>query len=681
MRFRAAMILAACASLLVVGPDFVGAIESSPKDSDVDLFQQPLLFEPNHGQADSSVEFLARSGGLVVELAKQGVRIRFRSEDGCESEVEISLDGSRTDVVLQGLRSAEARVNYFIGNNPINWQTNLPTYGAVSYKDVYSGIDWIFYERDGLLEHDFVVSPGADASQIQLQINGVNQTHIDTRGNLVLTTEAGSLEMLAPIAFQESQNIESKYRLASDSRVGFELGPYDPEKPLIIDPQISYGSFLGGATFDNANDVAVDNKGNFYVVGYTEANTRIPGYGDGFIYKFNSSGAVVWSAFLIGSFGDVASAIAVAPNGTAYIVGSTDSRDFPIVAGFQTRNAGLLDAFVVKLAVNGSTIIRSSYLGGSGNDSATGIEIGTGPKLRNGLYITGNTNSRNFPLKNATQNQFGGGTKDGFLAIVHSIQFTNLMSTYVGLDGSDDITSLALNTARGDLYATVLSLDTSDGGYVAHFRPKQGSNSPNVGIDYETYVEYLDNSYGARFAYKWMLAFRRFAGSAPLQPGASPTIMIALSSCLPQAPATSCSDNGVLLSLDQDLNPLGAVNFGGQGPGAHFINDIAVSRSGTIYMVGDTLIKNLPLVNAFQTQHKGGWEGFVIALAPGTNQTTLYSYLGGTGFDFASAVAVDSTGNIFVVGQTSSKKFPTTPNGLKRTLGGTADGFVVKITP
>jgi hypothetical protein len=347
------------------------------------------------------------------------------------------------------------------------------------------------------------------------------------------------------------------------------------------------------------------------------------------------------------------------------------------VGGFQTQNAGSTDAFVTKLAANGSGIIKSSYLGGSGRDHATGVELGTGAKQRNGLYVTGNTDSRNFPLKNATQTQYGGGNQDGFLAIVHSVNFQRLLSTYVGGEGSDQVTSLALNPARGDLYAAGIALDSSSA-YITHFKPRSGGNGP--GLSFDSLTEAFDESYAFRFAVKWAIVFDSVNIRGPLHSNASPNIMVAASGCVPQAPATTCTENAVLLTYDQDLNPQGAFNFGGTGPGSYFINDVVTTKLGVIHMVGDTLIRNLPLVNPIQATHKGGWEGFVITLAPG-NQTTFYSYLGGTKFDFAKAVAVDKNGNILVAGGTSSRQFPTTPGALDRTLGGSTDGFVIKISP
>ncbi len=310
--------------------------------------------------------------------------------------------------------------------------------------------------------------------------------------------------------------------------------------------------------------------------------------------------------------------------------------------------------------------------------------------MTNGLYIFGTTDSRNFPRKNATQNQYGGGRQDGFLAIIHSVQFEQVMTTYVGQKGADEITSLALNPARGDLYVLTMIADSNAEPFIAHLKPKSsGLNKQQPDDLIHQFIAnvfalgiFLDRADLIKFALELELN-RPIGAAASLDasnPNASASIVLA-SSCQPQPPATSCSENGSLTFLDQDLNRISAVNFGGNGPGAYFVNDIAVGKDGTIYMVGDTLIKNLPVVNAVQGTNKGSWDGFILALAPQTFQTTFYSYLGASGSDFALGVAVDNAGNILVAGSTESKQFPTTPNAPKKKPTGTGDGYVVKITP
>lgn len=321
--------------------------------------------------------------------------------------------------------------------------------------------------------------------------------------------------------------------------------------------------------------------------------------------------------------------------------------------------------------------------------------LGTGAKLKNGLYITGHTDSRNFPLKKATQNQYGGGNQDGFLAIVHSINFQRLMSTYVGLEGNDETNPAVLNPLRGDLYLPGFSFGANNNSYVAHFKPKvSNANSAKALAPQSDYNPPLFAGYNRgiilggiqKYVAKGNFYFPHppigGRSEAVAAQSATPTVLFTLSGvCVPPSGATTCNDSASALFFDQDLNFQTAINFGGPLGGAFFVNDVAVGPGGNLYFVGDTQGNFLPKVNAFQANRKGKWEGFVVSITAASSQVTLSSYIGGVGNDFAKAVAVDKSGNIVIVGETGSKKFPTSVGALDRTLGGVADGFAVKITP
>ncbi|HEY7162120.1 MAG TPA: SBBP repeat-containing protein, partial [Acidobacteriota bacterium] len=446
------------------------------------------------------------------------------------------------------------------------------------------------------------------------------------------------------------------------------------------DPKISFGTLLGGNTYDFASDVAVDAKGNFYVVGYTEANTRFPGFGDGYVSKFSPTGALIYTTFLVGSFGEDARAIAVTPAGIAFVGGSTTSRDFPRVGAFQSTYAGDGDGYIVKLAVNG-TIMKSSFIGGSGRDAVNGVRLGKGPNMTNGLYLIGTTESRNFPKKNALQQQYGGGRQDGFLSIIHSVQFQLLFSTYVGENATDDIKSLALINS-GDLYALNVAPDSSLVSSIIHFIPQGSGTNMQYPARLVTDYRWEISPLGQALKFATLTEYNHQAAiTAGLDPSSTNDIAALVLATVCIAQGSNCTDNGSLIFFNKDVTRISSINFGGTGPGAYFVNDIAIGKDGSIYMVGDTLIKNLPVVNPIQATNKGSWDGFILALTPGTFQPKFYSYLGAAAGDFALGVAVDNSGNILVAGSTESKQFPTTPNAPKKKPTGTGDGYVVKITP
>lgn len=650
----------------------ISAVE--PSRISADRVQIPILFEPNRGQAEPNVKYIARARGYTALLEIDSVRILFRDST---SEVRIELEGANLNAATDTKSATGSEVNYFIGNDPSNWLTKIPTYAAVTYKDVYPGIDWVLYEKDGLLEYDFVVAPGSDPSQIRMTVKGANQISIEKNGDLI----AGPLQMMAPFVYQAKSEIPAKYVLATDNSIQFAMDAYDQKKPLVIDPKISFGTLIGTTAVEYGTDVAIDRKGDFCVVG--SSSLPRPPFGKSLILKFNAAGTLLWSAVLGGNGGDSAFGVAVTPSGIVYVVGSTSSRDFPVVGAFQPAyGGGTGDGFIVKLSANGSSLLRSSYLGGSGEDSARGIRLGTGSKLKNSIYIFGNTESRNFPQLNSNQSQLRA-PNDGFLTIINSLNFTRANSTYIGFNGRDDITSLILNPTRGDLYLTVLNETNPNLSSVTHLRPT-GAN-----ISAAALYTRKDNEIGSLFrgymaAIDSIVRYKLLRGESVPEDLAGVSvkadgtgIVLVAGSCLTLPPATTCDNSSSLAFFDQDLNFVRGVNFATFA--GLYTNDIAI-QGGRIYLVGETTSNNLPVVNALQPTRKGGWEGFIMEMEPTGNILTS-TYLGGPGYDFISGVAVSGARNIHVVGSTSTKNFPTTPNAIKLTLGGTTDAFVVKITP
>jgi hypothetical protein len=443
--------------------------------------------------------------------------------------------------------------------------------------------------------------------------------------------------------------------------------------------KILYSTLVGSSDYDVANDVAVDSKRNFYVVGYSVAED------DAFVRKFNPSGKLIWTKFIGGSGSDSADTLAVTPGGICYVAGTTNSSNFPTVGGFQTRYGGGPDAFVAKLDPNGS-IIQSSFLGGSGFEKVSGIQLGTGANHGEGVYIFGKTNSRNFTRKNAAQSNYGGGQQDGFLAIVHSTTFQLLMSTYVGRKGDEELYSLEFDTAKADLYVSGQSTGSLEERFFAHFVPANSNRAGDASIPNLPYkIKWAKIQLPMTtiyIAYKvWPMVLRKSINSGTNSNTSVDSVftLAMAGACVPQAPSTTCNDIGLLAFYDQNLNLLRTVNFGGLT--GLYLNDMTIARNGSIIVAGETLSEALTAVNAFQATNKGGWEGWVMSFSPDGNQIKMSSYVGGEGSEFVRAITTDNAGNVYFVGQTSSKKFPITPNAAKKTLTGTADGFVVKIKP
>ena len=236
----------------------------------------PLAFEANQGQADSSVGFLAHGSGYTLFLTATGSVLSFANQSG-HSFVRLRLAGANRNPQVVGLDELPGKTNYFIGNDPRLWHTNVPTYARVMYQDVYPGVNLIYYGNQGRLEYDFAIQPGAHPAIIRLDFLGAQHMRIDTQGNLVLSLPGGQIYQPAPFIYQEAGSaknaISGRYILLGTSQVGFLIGAYNPTRPLIIDPVLTYSTYLGGNGDDQAYGIAIDSAGNTYVTGYTYSTT------------------------------------------------------------------------------------------------------------------------------------------------------------------------------------------------------------------------------------------------------------------------------------------------------------------------------------------------------------------------------------------------------------------------
>ena len=303
--------------------------------------------------------------------------------------VRLRLVGAKTDAEVIGRDELPGKVNYFIGNDPKKWRTNVPTYARVRYQNVYPGVDLEYYgNQGGQLEYDFIVAPGADPNAIILQVREP-PLRIDADGDLVLPTKGSEMRFHKPEIYQpgagsslitrHSSRVDGRFVLDARNRIRFALGPYDHTKPLVIDPVLTYSTYLGGSGGDVGYGIAVDSSGNAYVTGQTASvdfPTVKPLQGtiqtnavNAYVSKLNAAGStLVYSTYLGGSGGDAGQGIGVDSTGSVYVTGLTGSTDFPTVNPFQASNNAPTTAtgFVAKLNSSGSALVYSTYLGGSG---------------------------------------------------------------------------------------------------------------------------------------------------------------------------------------------------------------------------------------------------------------------------------------------------------------------------
>ena len=441
--------------------------------------QLPLHFEANQGQTDAQVQFLVRgrSYSLFLTSTEAVLALTNRDKEGAETStpphlsqssdarlqtldprlvLRLQLVGANPNPQVRGLEELPGKLNYFLGNDPTRWRTNLPTYTKVKYQNVYPGVDLVYYGNQGQLEYDFVVAPGADPQAIQLTFEGADNLEVDVRGDLILQTAGGELRLHKPRVYQEIDGVQHEvsgsYVLLGTPApntqppapaAGFAVAAYDPSRPLVIDPVLAYSTYLGGNDDDWGRGIAVDAAGNVYVTGQTYS-TDFPilspfqpaagGSYDTFVTKLDATGStLLYSTYLGGSGGDRSQGIAVDAAGNAYVTGQTYSTDFPTRNPFQAAFGGGSDAFVTKLDAAGSTLLYSTYLGGSDDERGHSIAV----DAAGNAYVTGQTHSTDFPTLHPFQPAFGGGFFDAFVTKLDAAGSTLRYSTYLGGSGGE----------------------------------------------------------------------------------------------------------------------------------------------------------------------------------------------------------------------------------------------------
>jgi hypothetical protein len=432
------------------------------------FWKAPLHFVANDGQLPDEVAYYAKSEGATVYCTEEGLVFGFA--EGSISlkfnaivDPSMSLRGAKRRSNLEAQKELSGKVNYFIGNDPALWRTNIPTFAEVVYKEVYPGIDLVYSGNQRRLKYTFYLEPGADATQIEMTYDGIESLSVDDdTGELVIQTQwCPKMRDAKPVAYQEIDGVRREvsisFRLIDEKKVGFAVGNYDPKFRLTIDP--GYSTYLGGSGSDYGYGIAVDSSGNAYVVGHTTNSTNFPtqspfqgtyggGNYDAFVTRLNISGsALEYSTYLGGSNWDEGFGIAVDSSGNAYVTGRTYSTNFPTQNPYQgTHGGGGLDAFVTKLNSAGSALSYSTYLGGSGDDGGFDIAVDSSGNA----YVAGYTFSTNFPTQNPYQDSKGGDV-DAFVTRLNISGSTLEYSTYLGGSSYDYGIGIAVDSS-GNAY-------------------------------------------------------------------------------------------------------------------------------------------------------------------------------------------------------------------------------------
>ena len=707
----------------------------------------PLMFEANQGQTDSKVQFLSRGSGYSVFLTSGGMVLALRpseisspkdassaplpnrnrsrpsfvrqpekvSRDEKSMALAIDLVGAAANPVIVGEEALRTRVNYFIGRDPSKWRRNVPTYNKIRYRNVYPGVDLVYYGNNHRVEYDFDLAAGADATQIQFSVKGADALNIDSAGNLVLTKGTSELRFQTPLLYQDIKGIRVRvpgtYVLRDSTHVGFEIGTYDTTKPLVIDPVLVYSTFLGGSSDDFSNGIAVDSAGDAYVIGLTDSPdfplATIGSYNSTqfrmFLTKLDPTGSTLLFADYFGgtSGADEAFAVALDSSGNAYVTGNTLSSDFPVVNAYQSALSGSQDAFLAKFSADGSSIIYATYLGGSnltyvgGATTQIGRSISVDPAGE--AVVAGITMATDFPTKNPYQSsvssdQFGEWGTYGFLTKFAANGASLVYSTYLAGGSTLNYSSCpgpgcfpvsnilgVVTDASGNAYVTGYTnttdfpvtsgafttafpgYDLNDVGFVSKF-----TNSG--GIAYSTYLGYLT----ALFAIAVDTTGSAYVTGYNI---ANDFPIVTTSICDPSVAAC----NGVIIAK---LNPTGSSlaystflgtsnNMVGQA--------IQVDAKGDAFIVGSDV--QFDLANPIEEFAGGAGNVVVAEIDPSASTLLMATFLGGQVWDAASGLALDSKGAAYVTGETQSIDFSVTQSAFQTALGGQTDTFISKIDP
>ncbi|MGD0445549.1 MAG: SBBP repeat-containing protein [Edaphobacter sp.] len=677
----------------------------------------PLSFEVNKGQSDPEVKFQSQGSGYSLYLTDSSAVLALTRREHANTTPERAVGNSlkagsvrqtrKTDVIRMELAGASrnlhvtgvdqlpGKANYFIGNDPAKWHSDVPTYSKVQYAGVYPGIDLVYYGNKRQLEYDFVVAPGANPKPIRLQFAGAKKLKLTADGGLTVAAPNGEIAFHKPFIYQvkkgQRQPIQGRFFLLAKNVVSFTLGEYDHTKPLVIDPVLVYSTyFFAGVAL--AGPIAVDSSGNAYVTGSAGGGLSVTtgafqksneGIANVFVTKINPTGtALVYSTYLGGTVQDTGTGIAVDSSGNAYVTGATSSQNFPVTTGaYQIANDGMrfevygtnefentANAFVTKLNPTGTALIYSTYLGGSGvrfpnnqaaapgqtlspyayvGDSASSIAVDSSGSV----YITGLANSTDFPVtagafqpmnnspEVSTGNDFFPG--NAFVTKLNPTGTALVYSTYLGGRGN-------ARGSCGDMGQSI-AVDGSDNAYV-------------TGIACST--------------------------DFPVTTGAFQTMNNAAANSLPNAFVAKINPTGTALIYSTYLGGSSTNGNGDSGSG------IAVDGSGNAYVTGTTSSANFPVTaGSFQTMNNSSVKlipaNAFIAKLNQTGTGLIYStYLGGSGSasgDVGTSIAVDSESNAYVIGNTDSINFPVTPGAFQTVNNAAAihstNAFITKLNP
>ena len=639
--------------------------------------QLPMVFEPNQGQTDSQVKFLVHGSNYGLFLTANEAVLALHKSPKEVSVLRMALAHANANAQVHGADKLPGKSNYLIGNDPAKWHQNIPQFAKVRYQDVYPGVDLVYYGNQGRLEYDLEVAPNADPHQVAVQFPGTRKLSLNQQGEVVIATGDGDVRLHAPTIYQrigdEQRPVDGRFVLRSANEVGFEIADYDHTRALVIDPVLVYSTYLGGTGAEACS--AITNTG--------VPQSRCP-------------------------------AIAVDAAASAYIAGSTTSTNFPTVSGstftppapvFQASLNGTANVYVTKLDSTGSAILFSTYVGGNGVDLPGGIAVDASFNVD----ITGTTTSSNFPTHSGLQNTPVSAGAHAFVTQVQSDGTALVYSTYLSGNGTETGTGIGIDYRSHVVYVTGT---TSSNNFPVFPNPGAFQTAPKATNQF--FLTSIDTTLAGNLS---LLYSTYLGGSSPstgvAQGGGiavdinstTPGVYITGGTDFVDMPATNSfqpykAAKDVFLAkftfFPKQINSTPTLTYltylGGSGDDVGM--GVAVDNSFIAYVVGSTTSTDFgqPTTTgtpAFQGTNGGGTDAFVAKVQPctvscsatSTVQLLYFTYLGGSGTDVGTDIAVDGVQGARITGYTNSPNLPII-NPLSTfgsALNGGMDAFVARI--
>ncbi|MGA2150345.1 MAG: SBBP repeat-containing protein [Bryobacteraceae bacterium] len=628
--------MAAAATLSAAGPS-ASAPTPSQTLAKAALAGLPLHFEENRGQWKPGVRYAARANGYTVALTGRGATLAV----GGGRHIEMTLRHANPNPRIEPEGRLDLRTDYYLGARP-NWHAGIASFARVRYRQVYPGVDLIYYGTEGQLEYDFVLAPGADPRAVRMKFDGVTKLSLNPEGDLVINGSEGTVVEKRPVIYQQDParsartEVKGGYVLLGRDTVGLRLERYDPKRALVVDPVLAYSTYMGGSLTDYITSVQTDNKGNLYVAGTTGTSDLVAtsnAYNsadtadlDIFLAVIGVSPSaaygVTYLTYIGGAQDDVPLSMAVDSSQNMYVAGTTKSTTFPLTSNaFDTAIAPntFTGGFVLVLnpSISGTSgLVFSSFLGGTtGGESPNAVAYDSSGNF----YVAGTTQSTDWPVTSNAYASAINGPEDAYIAQINPTSGTLTYGSYMGGELLDDGRGIAVGS-NGLVYFACSSNSTM---FPAAGNPHQS----NLAGGFDVVVGVMDLTQVGPAS----LLYTSYLG----------------------------------------------------GSGSDLARGLTLDSQGNMVVTGYTLSSNFPVTaDAAQPTYAGYGDVFVSVLNYTNPKFVLYStYLGGSDGEVAYGVTADSSGYIYVTGYTLSQDFPITANAIQGAWGNGIEVFVTKIQP